>query len=393
MAKLGSKAYQLFSEAEDLRAQPNDSGLDNAIEKYQKVLDLEQRFAQGYAVLSLAYSRKFHVVSDRAFLALAQKNAAMALQYNPQSAEGTLAAAVVNLYKGDPERAMTGFAQALRLDPGNPQILSYEARAFADLSRLREEEDAYRSIILQRPNYWPAYNDLGNSLYRQTRYQEAADAFAEAAAVAPRVALPLANEGTMYLLLNQDQNAEEAFQKSLDRAPNEFAYSNVGSITFKQGNYQRAIEYYRKALDLNQKNFRTWRNLGDCYAMLGDSKQQMESYRMAAERLTAALAVNPKPSANWALLSFYHAKLHLRDQAEADLKAAEERGLDQRAKFSKAQTLAVLGRKEEALNLVLSCIDQGLSPVDVDLALDLKEVRADPRYRIHIADRSKRRQR
>jgi hypothetical protein len=44
-----------------------------------------------------------------------------------------------------------------------------------------------------------------------------------------------------------------------------------------------------------------------------------------------------------------------------------------------------LGRKEEALDLVLKLIDQGLSVADVELALDLKEVHADPRYRRHIA--------
>ena len=69
--------------------------------------------------------------------------------------------------------------------------------------------------------------------------------------------------------------------------------------------------------------------------------------------------------------------------------AAEERGLDARGQFVKAQTLAVLGRKEEALQQVLKCIDQGLSPIDVELALDLKEVRSDPRYRQHIAGKTK----
>jgi hypothetical protein len=47
----------------------------------------------------------------------------------------------------------------------------------------------------------------------------------------------------------------------------------------------------------------------------------------------------------------------------------------------KAEALALLGRKEEALRLVLDGFDHGLSTVDVELALDLKEIRADSRYR------------
>jgi hypothetical protein len=47
----------------------------------------------------------------------------------------------------------------------------------------------------------------------------------------------------------------------------------------------------------------------------------------------------------------------------------------------------VLGRKQEALDLILKLIDQGLSTLDVDLALDLKQVRGDPKYRSRIAAR------
>ncbi len=229
---------------------------------------------------------------------------------------------------------------------GTPQTLLFQAGAFRDIGQSRAEEGVYREILRRRPNYWLAYNELGFCLFRQTRYQDAVDVFAQGAAVAPRVALPLTNLGTMYLLLNRDKDAEDAFRRSLERAPNELAYSNLGSIAFREGNYKRAIEDYDKAIELNPKNHRTWRNLADSYAMVGDSKRQTESYAKAAEILSDALKVNPKPGANWVTLSLYHAKLGRRSDAEADLKAADQRGLDQRGQFTKAQTLAVLGRRK-----------------------------------------------
>jgi len=385
MAKLPAAAYQLFGEAEELRSQPNDTGLDAAIEKYQKLLDAEPGFALGYADLSLAYTRKYQIGKNLAFLPVAKNNAARAVQYNPESAKGVLAAAVVELENGNTQPAMDGFNRAWRLDPGNPQILLFKASAFRDTANVRAEEGVYRDIIVQRPNYWLAYNELGNNLYRQNRYQDAVDAFAQAAAVAPRVALPLANLGNMYLMLNQDEKAEDAFHRCLERAPIEFVYSSLGLISFRRGNYQKAAEYYSQARDLNPKNHRVWRNLGDCYAMLGDSKRQLDCYAKAADALSELLKVNPKPGANWATLSFYHAKLGRRSEAEADLNTAEERGLDPKAQFTKAQTLALLGRKQEALDLVLKCMDQGLSKVEVELALDLKQIRSDPKYIRHVS--------
>lgn len=128
--------------------------------------------------------------------------------------------------------------------------------------------------------------------------------------------------------------------------------------------------------------------MADSYAMLGQSKLVTENYAKAADLLSESLRTNPRLGSAWMTLAFYEAKLGHRAQAEADLKTAEARGAaDLYSQFTKAQIMALLGHKEEALQLVLDCIDKGLSEVDVALALDLKEVRADPRFHRHIAQR------
>ena len=47
--------------------------------------------------------------------------------------------------------------------------------------------------------------------------------------------------------------------------------------------------------------------------------------------------------------------------------------------------MALLGKKDEALRLVLECLNRGLSRVEVDLAIDLADLRLDPRYRNRTA--------
>jgi tetratricopeptide (TPR) repeat protein len=386
LAQVTPKVYLLFSEAEELFSRPNDSGLDQAIEKYQAALDLNPHFAAGYARLSMAYAEKYQRWHDRAALSLAAKNAAAALHYNPDSAKAVLSQALVDLYSGNTAQATGEIATSLKLDPGNPRVLLYKARAFRDLNRPGEEEAVYREILKERPNFWPAYNELGWSLYRQGKYQDAAEAFAEGSAVAPRVAILLTNLGTMDLLLNRKSEAQDALRRSLDRAPNELAYLNLGSMAFERGDYRTALQYYLKARDLMPRKDETWRNIADCYSMLQDGKRATESYGKAAAILSDALRINPQQGAAWMTLAFYEAKLGRRTQALADLKTAEERGAaDVESQFTKAQVLAVLGEKERALQLVLSCMDKGLAKVEVDLALDLGEIREDPRYRRHAA--------
>jgi tetratricopeptide (TPR) repeat protein len=375
-------AFQAFSAAEALREQPNDSGLDQAIEKYQSALNLDPAFALGYARIAMAYARKFDLSGDAAALSLASNNADLALHYNPHSAQAVLSRALVELFSGKTQSGLDGINQALQLDPGNPRILVYKALAFRNLGRCVEEEAVYREMIKSRPNYWPAYNELGEMRHRYGADEKAAEAFSEASEATPLAATPLTNLGAIDMLLNRDQEAEEAFTKSLQRAQTNLALLQLGTLAFKRKDYRKALDFYGKARDLRPRSDITWRNIGDCYSMLGDSAKVAESYGRAADLLADSIKRNPTRGSAWMTLAFYQAKLGRREEAEKALEEAEKRGSeDVQSQFKKAQVMELLGRNEEALRLVLDCMDKGLARVEVDLALDLAAVRATPQFR------------
>jgi eukaryotic-like serine/threonine-protein kinase len=382
LQRVSASTYRLFSEAEELAAQPNYAGLDAAIAKYQEALNENPHFALCYAQLSMAYTRQYLRYHEPASLRLADSNATLALQYNPQSARGLLSKALFYLYSGKTDQALDYIAKALQADPENPETLLYKGRAFAYLNRWQDEEVVYRQILRNRPNFWPAHNELGFILAREARYDEAAKEFDEAAVVAPRVALPLANLGTMYAEMGRTADAVEALTKSLQRSPNEVAYMTLGDIAFSAGHYKEALADYSKAKDLNLKNDAAWRNLGDTYAVLSRPALMKESYSTAATILSERLKANPSSGSDWMTLAFYHAKIGDAAAAQEDLKTAEARGAtDLESQFTKAQALALLGEKEDALQLLLTCLNRGLSPVEINLAIDLKDVTLDPRYK------------
>jgi serine/threonine protein kinase/tetratricopeptide (TPR) repeat protein len=386
LANVPSAAYQYFLQAEDEATQPNDSGLDQAIQNYQRAIDIHPSFAYAYARLSLAHSRKFSRFKERAALNLAQRNADLAMRYNPQSMNAVLARATVQLYAGNTADSLSALQGALDADPGNPQLLIAKARAFRYLGQVEDEELVYRELIRNRPNFWPVYNELGLLLFRQAKYKEAADAFAEGATVAPRVARLLTNLGAMQLSMKRTAEAEATFKRSLDLAPTETAYSNLGTIAFGSKRYEEALDYYIHARDLNPRSDIIWRNLADCYTMLGQPAQEQESYAKAAELVSQTLAVNAKRGPLWMQLAFYNAKLRRHAEAERALQSAEANGAsDLQSQFRKVQVLALLGRRTEAISLLLACLDRGLAPADVELAIDLQDLRADPRYVNRVA--------
>ena len=380
------EVYRIFSEAEQLAKEPNNTGLDEAMLKYQQALEMNPHFALGYAKLAILYTRQYILDSEPAKLKLAQSNAALAIRYNPNSANGLLSQALVFLYSGRTKEAFDYFSKSLNVDPGNPETLLYKAQGLRNMSKWKEAEQVYNQIISERPNYWPAYNELGWVLFREAKYKQAAEAFDDAANAAPDVALPLANLANMYLDLGKRDEAIAASNSSIKRSPNAGAYLVLGDYAFTDRNYKASLENYQHAAALDPTYHLIWRNIGDCYAMLGQPSLVQENYAKAAQLLSATLATNPRGGSSWATLAFYHAKIGDAAHAEADIKNAEAQNAnDVESRFYIVQALALLGRKEDALKLLLWCMDNHLSPVEVDLALDLKDLRKDPRYLSKLA--------
>jgi serine/threonine protein kinase/Tfp pilus assembly protein PilF len=382
--------FQAYSEAEELMGEPNHSGLQKAIGKYQHALDLDPHFALGYAKIARAYIAQYFVTSEPANIDLAQRNAANALRYNPHSAMGLLSQALALLYTGKAAEALTVFAKALQADPGNPEVLLYKARAFEDQGKnyIEDAEQVYREIVADRPNYWPAYNNLGVLLARNGKYNDAAKAFASAGMAAPDVALPMANLGTTYIQLGRREDARAALTESLKRGENEDVYLALGDIDFEDGKFNDALKAYQQAGKLAPKYHLVQRNIGDCYAMLGNLQLELASYREAARLLSSSLQTNPENGFSWANLAFYHAKTGDPTAAEIDIRNAEAHGAtDLASQFMITQALAVMGRKKEALSRLEWCLDCNLSSADLDLALDLKDLRKDPAFLSYLKSR------
>jgi eukaryotic-like serine/threonine-protein kinase len=390
LRNLPHDVFQAYSEAEELVSDPNHSGLQQAIAKYQLALDLDPHFALGYAKLAKAYIEQYFVTREPANVNLARGNVANALRYNPNSAMGLLSQALVLLYTGDTAAALTVFAKALRADPGNREILLYEARALEDQGGecVKDAEQVYRQIVADRPNYWPAYNNLGVLLERQARYRDAANAFATAGMAAPKAALPMANLGTTYIQLGQLEEARVAVTESLKRGESEDAYLALGDIDFEDGKFNDALKHYQQAGRLDPAYHLIERNIGDCYAMLGNPQLEKASYQAAVRLMSSSLKTNPKNGFGWANLAFYHAKIGDSPAAESDIRNADANGATEVAsRFMIVQALALMGKKKEALSLLLWCIDNGLSSDEVNMALDLKDLRNDPAYLSHLKNR------
>lgn len=130
-------------------------------------------------------------------------------------------------------------------------------------NRYREQKlfakalEAYKQAITIQPDNLDAYCGLAFTYDDMLRYVEAVQAYKQAIRIAP-------DDSTLYHLLA-------------------FSYSNLGNVYALGGNYERAIDSYKQAIQLypGAPGLSAYASLGDVFAKLGRDAETIDAYKQA----------------------------------------------------------------------------------------------------------------
>lgn len=385
------EAYKAYQSAESSMKLPNDAGLDKALDEYKAALDADPKYAIAYAKLAVAYCRLFWLRGDPAALDLARANAEKGLALNKDLVYGHLALSSVYDLTGNKQQALAEISKALALDPTNPRTLFWQAQIYRRMNRWADAERIYQRIMRERPNYWPAYNDIGFILSAQGKYQEALKAFHAAAVAAPRAALAFNNLGDMYLKLGDFSRADENFRKSLLLNPNDLAYCNLARALRAQGRTPEALDLNLKAVNLNPLDDENWLDLADCYsAMRGKEKDAREAYDRARGLVKQVIQRDPSDGGAHIRLAFYILKTRQSGDVAALIKEAETLGLpDLDSQVMEARVYEQMGERGKALDLLVRCLKKGLTIYEIGFIPDFQVISKEPQLqRIAAANKT-----
>jgi eukaryotic-like serine/threonine-protein kinase len=377
-------AFTAFQSAETLRKQPNDSGLDAAIEQYKQAVDLDPRYAIAHARLALAYIRLYAIRRVPEALDLAYGNCQVALSLHPGLADGHLALASVFERTGNEQGALDEMAKALSLNPSDPRILVWQAQIYDRLNRWEDAEKAFRRALKEHPNYWLAYNELGFGLHGQAKYQEAIQEFRAASLAAPRNSMALSNLGAEYLQIGDFAEALESLKRSLALEPDsDFAAANTSLALRYRDKYEQALPFARKAVQLNPALDTNWLELAECLSSLRNHQADAkDAYLRAAKEAERHLLTDPADGPSWMLLALYKVKSGSAQNAPLLMERAESLGArDMDSQIYKARILELLGKRDEALTTLAACARKGATDFQVAPFPDVQQLRRDPRYR------------
>ncbi|HEY2989310.1 MAG TPA: tetratricopeptide repeat protein, partial [Candidatus Binatia bacterium] len=248
--------------------------------------------------------------------------------------------------KGDNDRAIENYSEALRLNPNHAGALVARGAAY----RSKREYDLaiadYDEAIRLEPRNYEAFNNRGNVYRAKRNYDRAIQDFNEAIRLNPNYALSFVNRGLAYRSKGEYERAIQDHDKAIRLNPSFVsAYRNRGGIRFEQGNFAAAAQDFAKAAELDPSNLYSplWLYLSE---------------RRAGQRGQAGLESLPQQIdlGKWpgAVITFYLGKIDEKTMYAAAENPEPKKKTEQicEANFYSAEAKLLKGETTEAIPLL-----------------------------------------
>ena len=381
-----AEAFVAFREAETLRSQENDTGLDQAIQKYTEAINLDPTYAVAQSRLAWAYLREYALKNNSAALHLAGLNCEAALRREPDLVDARLGLASFLQKTGDKRGADEQMARALQIDPTNPHTLTYQANFYAGENQWALAEQTFKRVFNLRPNYWLGHQELGVLYDVEGKYHEALVEFRAASLAAPRNALAVKNTGSVYLQLGQVQQAFESLQTSYAMKPDSATALAIAELFRVQHKYTEALDYAERAARMTPGTPDVWIELGDVHLSAGHRTQAEQAFSQAATYLDEDLRTSPNNGPGWMDLALCRAKTGQTEAALTLLARAEANHADDMdSQLLKVRILELAGRRDDALATLTRCLTRGPAQFQLQVMPDLEKLRTTAEYKSIVA--------
>jgi len=361
----------------------NADSLQAAVTLFHAASDRDPSFALAYAGTAEAYWRLFQETKDPSWVPKALDAAHHASELNNQIAPVHATLGLIYQGQGKYDDAVKEFQRALELDATSDAAYRGLASSYEALGKNADAESAYRQAIEMRKDYWGGYSALGAFYAKTARYDDAAAQFRRVIELAPENVRGYTNLGAIYVLQGKLPLAEETLQKSLTIEPNYRAYANLATMYFEQGRYSESAAMFEKALQLNDRDARVWRNMGDAYYWSpGEREKAAPAYKRAADLLDAQRKVNPHDSKLMTELALSDSMLGKQTEAVALIRQAQSRApSDPEIMFRTAEIYEQGGNHATALNWLGQAAHAGYSVTNIQHDPTFQGIRNDPRYK------------
>lgn len=114
--------------------------------------------------------------------------------------------------------------------------------------REAKEIELYQMAIRVKPDFFPAYNNLGALYRRRGETAKALELYEKALSFNPQFAEAHSNRASIYISQGKPDAAVEELKQAIDtNSANPYIYHDLGQIYYSMGKYREAEDCFRKA--------------------------------------------------------------------------------------------------------------------------------------------------
>uniref|UniRef100_A0A671EXJ4 BBSome complex member BBS4 n=1 Tax=Rhinolophus ferrumequinum TaxID=59479 RepID=A0A671EXJ4_RHIFE len=151
---------------------------------------------------------------------------------------------------------------------------------------IRESLELFQTCAVLSPQNADNLKQVARSLFLLGKHKAATEVYNEAAKLNQKDWEICHNLGVCYIYLKQFNKAQEQLQSALHLNRHDLTYVMLGRVHLLEGDVDKAIEVYRKAVEFSPENTELLTTLGLLYLQLG-------IYQKAFEHLGNALTYDP----------------------------------------------------------------------------------------------------
>jgi tetratricopeptide (TPR) repeat protein len=180
--------------------------------------------------------------------------------------------------KGDYDRAISDFSQAIQLKPKYTTAYDGRAQAYLDKGDYDHAISDYDQAIRLSPN-WARYSMRGLSYRDKGDYDRAISDFGQAIRLNPKDPNLYEHRGGAYMKKGDYDHAISNYDQAIQLNPKEIvAYADRGSAYAGKHDYDRAISDYDQAIRLSPNYAIPYGNRGLAYEHKGDYGRAIADY-------------------------------------------------------------------------------------------------------------------
>jgi len=281
-----------------------NKNIKDAQKSYEKAIEIDIKDHKSYLQLGRIYHTKGElsdaIVSYRKVIGI-EKNDIVDYKVDAYNNLG-----IIYLYQQKFEKTIEAYRASIELNPKNEKGYLSIANIYFDKKEYSKALEAVSNVVTINPRNERAYLIIGTISSMNQNYDKAIKAYKEVLKINPKnkevenilnlIERELGNDGvseiqsfrnnedyykmgTVLFAKKEYEKAIELFKKAIEINPqNDAAYTYIGIAHKNKEEYSQAIEAYKKAIDINPKSDNAYYNMGFTYEFQKEYKQAIKSY-------------------------------------------------------------------------------------------------------------------